>query len=46
MEAVPIPGPRGLPFVGNLTDIDPELPIASLWNLSKQYGTLWVTTNR
>ena len=37
-DTVPIPGPKGYPIVGNITDLDPELPIASLQNLAKQYG--------
>jgi len=37
-DAVPIPHPPGYPFVGNIFDIDPELPIVSLQNLVKQYG--------
>ena len=32
--------PNIVPLIGNLADIDSELPIASLWNLSKQYGRL------
>jgi len=37
-DTMPIPGPKGYPIVGNITDLDPELPIASLQNLAKQYG--------
>jgi len=34
----PIPQPRGLPFLGNITDINPENPIASFGHLADQYG--------
>ena len=38
-DTVSIPQPAGWPLVGNITDVDPELPIQSLINLGKQYGT-------
>lgn len=41
MEPVPIPGPPGLPIIGNLSDIDAQNPIQSLTNLTKQYGPIW-----
>ncbi|KAF2468655.1 cytochrome P450 [Lindgomyces ingoldianus] len=41
MEPEPIPGPPGLPFVGNVSDIDPENPLQSLMNLSDIYGSIW-----
>lgn len=34
-----IPGPPGLPLIGNLRDVDPELPIVSLCQLADTYGT-------
>ncbi|KAF2264005.1 cytochrome P450 [Lojkania enalia] len=37
----PIPGPPGIPFVGNVTDINPENPIQSLCNLTDIYGPIW-----
>ncbi|KAI7188379.1 cytochrome P450, partial [Hortaea werneckii] len=43
-DTVPIPGPKGYPIVGNITDLDPELPIASLQNLAKQYGEIFSLT--
>ncbi|WPG99486.1 Hypothetical protein R9X50_00230100 [Acrodontium crateriforme] len=43
-DTVPIPQPPGYPLLGNLSDIDPELPIASLQNLAKQYGDIFSLT--
>lgn len=43
-DTVPIPRPPGYPLVGNITDIDPELPISSLSNLAKQYGEIFQLT--
>ncbi|KAJ8077442.1 hypothetical protein PM082_001872 [Marasmius tenuissimus] len=34
----PIPQPSGIPFIGNITDVDSEVPTASLHLLAKQYG--------
>jgi cytochrome P450/NADPH-cytochrome P450 reductase len=36
--STPIPGPAGWPFLGNMTDIDPELPIKSLTDIADKYG--------
>lgn len=36
-----IPSPPGLPFIGNLRDINPELPIESLQNLADTYGPIY-----
>ena len=36
-----IPGPPGLPLLGNVQDIDPEDPIQSLCNLTDIYGSCW-----
>jgi len=33
-----IPGPPGLPILGNLRDIDPELPTMSLMQMADTYG--------
>ncbi|KAF2019092.1 cytochrome P450 [Aaosphaeria arxii CBS 175.79] len=40
-ELEPIPGPPGLPFVGNISDIDPQNPIKSMMNLTDIYGPIW-----
>jgi len=34
----PIPGPPGLPIVGNIADIDASFPMQSMCNLTLQYG--------
>ncbi|KAH9784300.1 cytochrome P450 83B1 [Citrus sinensis] len=34
------PGPRGLPFIGNLHQFDVSKPHVSFWELSKKYGPL------
>jgi cytochrome P450/NADPH-cytochrome P450 reductase len=41
MEYTTIPGPPGLPILGNATDIDPENPNQSFSNLSDIYGPIW-----
>jgi cytochrome P450/NADPH-cytochrome P450 reductase len=41
MEHETIPGPPGLPIVGNLADIDTENPIKSLCTLTATYGPIW-----
>lgn len=33
-----IPEPKGIPILGNLLDIDQELPIGSFVSLADQYG--------
>lgn len=35
---VPIPGPPGLPIVGNVGDIDPAFPLGSMNNMAETYG--------
>jgi len=37
-ELEPIPGPPGLPIVGNVTDIDATNPVLSMCNLTLKYG--------
>jgi cytochrome P450/NADPH-cytochrome P450 reductase len=41
MENSIIPGPPGLPFIGNVSDIDPENPTQSLNTLTDIYGPIW-----
>jgi cytochrome P450/NADPH-cytochrome P450 reductase len=41
MEHAVIPGPPGLPLVGNISDIDAENPIKSLMTISAKYGPIW-----
>lgn len=36
---IPIPGPKGVPFLGNIYDIEPELPVNSFERLAENYGT-------
>ncbi len=36
-----LPGPRGLPLVGNIFDIDSHNPIESLIKLSREYGPMF-----
>lgn len=36
--AEPIPGPPGLPILGNINDIDPVDSMASLGRLADTYG--------
>lgn len=43
-DTATIPGPPGLPFIGNISDIDAENPIQSLCNLTDTYGTPLVNT--
>ncbi|KAF7825349.1 cytochrome P450 83B1-like [Senna tora] len=35
------PGPKGLPIIGNLHQLDSSSLYLNLWNLSKQYGPLF-----
>ncbi|KAF2995803.1 hypothetical protein E8E13_000542 [Curvularia kusanoi] len=43
-EPVIIPGPPGLPFIGNVSDIDPDNTNQSLCNLTDTYGPIWKFT--
>lgn len=36
---IPIPGPRGVPILGNLYDVESEVPLNSLNLLAENYGT-------
>ncbi|KAK1624421.1 cytochrome P450 [Colletotrichum phormii] len=40
-ETVPIPEPSGLPFLGNINEIDPEFPLGSMISLADQYGEIY-----
>ena len=37
---VPIPEPPGLPLLGNLLDVDLELPLKSLCSLAEKHGKI------
>ncbi len=37
----PIPQPLSLPFVGNLTSLDKELPVRGFLLLAQQYGEIY-----
>ncbi|GAB7348487.1 hypothetical protein MBLNU459_g6894t1 [Dothideomycetes sp. NU459] len=39
-----IPHPAGLPIIGNLRDIDPELPMQSLSQLAERFGPIYSLT--
>lgn len=39
-KEVPIPGPKGVPLLGNIYDIDQEVPLNSLELLADNYGTV------
>jgi cytochrome P450/NADPH-cytochrome P450 reductase len=43
--STPIPGPAGWPFLGNVNDIDPEVPIKSLMDIADKYGHYLTTLN-
>ncbi|KAI0007502.1 cytochrome P450 [Xylariaceae sp. FL0662B] len=40
-ETTPIPEPPGLPFLGNLTDVERELPLRSFTSLAEKYGEIF-----
>ncbi|CAI6257368.1 unnamed protein product [Periconia digitata] len=40
-EYEPIPGPPGLPILGNIGDIDPANPMLSFSRLTDTYGPIW-----
>lgn len=37
-KPVPIPGPRGVPIVGNLYDIERDVPLNSMELMADNYG--------
>jgi cytochrome P450/NADPH-cytochrome P450 reductase len=39
-KTIPIPGPKGVPLLGNIYDIEQEVPLRSIDLLADQYGTL------
>lgn len=41
IDIEPVPGPVGLPVLGNLMNIDAEVPTQSFYRLAEQYGELW-----
>ncbi|KAK1998807.1 cytochrome P450 [Colletotrichum falcatum] len=40
-ETAPIPEPAGLPFLGNINEIDSEFPLGSMLSLADQYGEIY-----
>jgi len=40
---IPIPEPKGLPFLGNALDIDTEFPLGSMLNFADQFGTVFIS---
>ncbi|EIT73160.1 cytochrome P450 [Aspergillus oryzae 100-8] len=43
-EPVPIPGPRGVPLMGNILDIESEIPLRSLEMMADTYGPIYRLT--
>ncbi|KAJ5154456.1 Oxidoreductase FAD/NAD(P)-binding [Penicillium coprophilum] len=41
---VPIPGPKGVPFLGNIYDIEPEVPVNSFELMADNYGPIYRLT--
>ncbi|KZV79489.1 hypothetical protein EXIGLDRAFT_782227, partial [Exidia glandulosa HHB12029] len=41
---VPIPHPPGYPLVGNIFDLDPEVPLQALEDFAKVYGEIYSLT--
>jgi cytochrome P450/NADPH-cytochrome P450 reductase len=41
METIPIPGPPGLPLLGNIGDIDTKNLLGSVVSLADKYGNLY-----
>lgn len=38
-KEVPIPGPKGVPLLGNIYDIEAEVPMKSIELMADNYGT-------
>ncbi|CAI7589423.1 hypothetical protein PCG10_001646 [Penicillium crustosum] len=43
-KQVPIPGPKGVPFLGNIYDIEPEVPVNSFERMAESYGPIFRLT--
>lgn len=43
--STPIPGPAGWPLLGNVNDIDPDVPIKSLMDIADKYGNCFTILN-
>ncbi|KAH2128944.1 hypothetical protein KXW66_008789 [Aspergillus fumigatus] len=43
-KTVPIPGPRGVPLLGNIYDIEQEVPLRSINLMADQYGPIYRLT--
>ena len=43
-KEIPIPGPKGVPLLGNVYDIDKDLPIRSIELMADNYGTTYTTS--
>ena len=41
IELDDVPGPKGLPFVGNILDIDSENPIETFVSMAEEYGPIF-----
>ena len=46
VKPVPIPGPKGVPYLGNVYDIDQEMPVRSFELMADQYGNPALTPPR
>jgi cytochrome P450 / NADPH-cytochrome P450 reductase len=42
--STPIPQPPGVPFLGNINNLDRELPLRAHIQLQKQYGEIYQLT--
>ncbi|KAI9925634.1 hypothetical protein ASPWEDRAFT_114246 [Aspergillus wentii DTO 134E9] len=43
-QQIPIPGPRGVPLLGNIYDIDSDVPLNSLELMAENYGSIYRLT--
>ena len=43
-KEIPIPGPKGVPLLGNVYDVDKDVPIHSLELMADNYGILPLPT--